>query len=68
MWPEEGRERQTAEAVVRLEVSMEAASTTSCSRKTEMAMGETRECACLKVFECIDVYNMMKLKQNKPES
>lgn len=45
MWPKEGRERQTAEVVVRLEVVMEAARSRPtggaavCSWKTDMIMG-----------------------------
>lgn len=54
MWPEEGKEQQTAEAVVRLEVAMEAARSRStggaagCSWKTEVAMGEERKMDQLK--------------------
>lgn len=51
MWPKEGREWQTAEVVVRLEVAMEAARSRPtgggavCSWKTDMFMGgEVGEC------------------------
>jgi len=42
MWPEEGRERQTAEAVVRLEVSMEAARSKSNWWCLPFALGKQR--------------------------